>query len=154
MDDVQLVANDTMASFIIPVWTAIMNAYTVDDIRAIGHYGDDVYTYNSSGKGYLRNDGRHLQEGLPCQIAAYTVVEALSRLLGTGHSTLGDDTMFDTTYINQLNIPGKNGDPTGYPDGDGGRNIRFAQKCAIMANNNPFKQMDMNMWYDYEDDNE
>ncbi len=147
MDDVKLVASETMASFVIPVWTAIMNAYTVDVIRAIGHYGDDVYTYNSSGKGYLRSDGRHLQEGLPCQIAAYTVVEALSRLLGTGHSILGDDTMFDSAYINQLNVPGKNGDPTGYPDGDGGRNIRFAQKCAIMANNNPFKQMDMIDWY-------
>lgn len=147
MDDVQLVANDTMASFIIPVWTAIMNAYTVDDIRSIGHYGDDVYTYNTSHMGYLRDDGRHLQEGLPCQIAAYTVVEALSRMLGTGHSILGDNTMFDATYVNQLNIPGKNGDPTGYPDGDGGRNIRFAQKCAIMANNHPFEQMDMNSWY-------
>lgn len=118
----QAVLDDTPCEFVIPVGTAIQKARTTE-LNALG----------DSGK--LMADGIHLQEGLPCQIASYTVLLSILEILGdTTISILGDKTICSDEWIATKNIPGKNGTAV-TTDKDG---LLLAQKCAIYACKNPF----------------
>ena len=132
------VLDETLCEFVLPWGTAIQNARSIDSIALLGDYAES--SYNNSGKGYLTFDGVHLQEGLPCEIAAYTCLLVLLSLTGDDyHSVLGDDTTPNSVWLQGKNIPGANGQPVG----DDLDKVRIAQKCAVMAIKKPFVVTEM-----------
>lgn len=136
MTNSQKVFDETVCEFIIPVSTAIQNARTIPFIKEIGSYANN----GGNGVGYLEYEGVHLQEGLPCQIAAYTFVLSLLGLYGFVESINGESTIVDSEWENGRNIPAPHGEPVGSNE----TNILIAQKCAIMAYRHPFVTTDMN----------
>ena len=138
----QKVLGQTLCEVVIPWGTAIQNARTLQDICVLGNYVNN--TNNDSGKGYLTYDGVHLQEGLPCQVAAYAVLLSLLALVGEScRSIVGDDTVTDVAWLAGKNIPGPN-PSAGTPVGATLENARKAQKCAVMAYKNPYEVTDIN----------
>ena len=136
----QRLLDETVCEFVIPVGTAIQNARTISSIKALGDYADS--NENTSGFGYLEYDGIHLQEGLPCQIAAYTFVLSILEQYGglEAYSIIGESTRVTSEWIAEKNIPGINGIPVGSDD----TNCPIGQQCAIEAFNNPYEITNMN----------
>ncbi len=134
------VINETACEFIVPVSTAIQNARTIADIKALGGYSENAK--NTSGLGYLTpKDGIHLQEGLPCQIAAYTFVLSILDLYGfNDYSIIGESTRVTSEWEAGKNILEQHGTPIGSTDD----NCLIAQECAIKAIMNPYEVTDMN----------
>lgn len=79
-------------------------------------------------------DKTHLQEGLPCYIAALTVCQALFNKYGIPVSVLGDDTRITQELIDSWNVQFQNGSPKNV----GELYYQLGQKCAVVANDNPF----------------
>jgi len=138
-DNTENVMNQTVCSFLIPVGTAIQNSRTIASIKVLGNYAN--HANNTSGLGYLTVDGVHLQDGLPCQIAAYTITEILLKLYGFEYlSVYGDTIRVTDEWIENKLIPGKQGNCIGSTD----ENCLIAQQCAIMAVKHPYEATDMN----------
>lgn len=97
--------------------------------------------------GYILHVGERInailhtvQEGLPCQIAAYTFILAILDIYGfKEYSINGETTRVTSDWTQGKNIPSPHGDPVGSTDA----NCLLAQKCAIMAIKNPFEVTDM-----------
>lgn len=122
----QNVLRDTLCDFVIPVGTAVQNARTTS-LNYIGDYGKLTY------------EGAHLQEGLPCQLAAYSVIIEIAKHLGFGLSGIyGDKTRATSSWLSGKSIPGGNGSAVGATDA----NVQIAQKCAIMASRKPYEVTD------------
>lgn len=139
IENSQRVMNETACEFIVPVSTAIQNARTITAIKALGDYAKNAL--NTSGLGYLTSDGIHLQEGLPCQIAAYTFVLSILDIYGfDGYSITGESTRVTSEWEAGKNILGKHGTPIGSTD----NNSLIAQECATKAIMNPYEVTDMN----------
>lgn len=134
------IMEETSCEILVPVGTAIQNARSIASIKALGDYANNPL--NTSGKGYLTcKDGVHLQEGLPCQIAAYTFVQVLLDVYGfKDYSIIGETTRVTADWASEKSIPGPHGDYIGSDD----TNSLIAQKCAIMAIENPYEVTDMN----------
>lgn len=134
------IMEETVCQAIVPVGTAIQNARTIPSIKALGDYAHNHL--NTSGFGYLEaSDGVHLQEGLPCQIAAYTFVQVLLDIYGfNDYSIIGETTRVTREWAYWKSIPGPHGDYIGSTD----ENCLIAQECAIMAIEHPFEVTDMN----------
>lgn len=135
----QRVLNETVCEVCVPVGTAIQNARSISTLKALGDYASNAN--NTSDLGYLTpNDGVHLQEGLPCQIAAYTFILALLDIYGLeNYSINGESTRVTSAWESAKNIPHPHGNPIGSTDA----NCLMAQKCAIMAHKHPFEVTDM-----------
>lgn len=145
----ELVMDDSLCEDIIPVNAAIKNAYTVDAIKSIGAYKDNVSNTTEFGW-LLADDGFHLQEGLPCQLSAYAVCVWLLKKLGMDYKgILGDNTMATAEWLSTKYIQGQQGLPCGYDstDEENNRRLKFIQKCAVMANKFPYEVKDMNAFY-------
>ena len=138
---------NTFGEGVIPVNTAIKNAYTVEHIKEIGAYKDAIS--NPTGYGYLTaGDGYHLQEGLPCQLAAYVVLLYIFKLLGMeSYGIMGDNIMATAEWLDTKVIPGRQGMSTGFDGNDAANNLRFIQRCAVMAMKSPDTVTDMNIYY-------
>lgn len=134
------IVEETACEMVVPIGTAIQNARSIDKIKVLGGYANNPL--NTSKLGYLTpNDGVHLQEGLPCQIAAYTFVLSLLKLYGLEqYSIIGETTRVTAEWAAGKSIPGPHGDYIGSTD----ENCRIAQECAIMAIEHPFEVTDMN----------
>lgn len=134
------ILEETICEYVVPVGTAIQNARSITRIKTLGDYATNLH--NTSKMGYLTaNDGVHLQEGLPCQIAAYTFVLSLLDLYGLDqYSILGETTRVTSEWARGKSIPGPHGSYIGSTD----ENCRIAQECAIMAIKNPYEVTDMN----------
>ena len=141
----QRVLNESACEFVVPVGTAIQNARTILEIKALGDYAN--VEENTSGLGYMDADGIHLQEGLPSQIAAYSMVYAILEQYGCleNHSILGETTRVTPEWLEGKNIPGKNGEPIGSND----TLCLIGQQCVIEAFNNPYQITDMNDFFNY-----
>lgn len=135
----EMISSDVF-EYLIPVGTAIRNARTISALDAMGDYSN--HPKNTSGKGYLTAyDGVHLQEGLPCQIAAYTFVMALLDICGNkDYSILGETTRVTSEWASGKSIPGPHGDYIGSTD----KNCLIAQESVIMAMKHPYEITDMN----------
>ena len=138
---------NTLGEFIVPINTAIQNAYTVETIRSLGEYIDTIS--NTTGYGWLTaGDGYHLNEGLPCQLAAYVVLLSIFNIMGMEqYGIMGDDTMADKAWLADKYIPGRQGMSCGYTDDDKYDNLKFIQRCAVMAMKTPYTVTDMNKYY-------
>ena len=136
----QTVKEQTVCDFVVPVGTAIQNARSIEAIKTIGAYSTNPN--NSTGFGYLNAyDGVHLQEGLPCQIAAYTFILSLLDIYGMKeYSVNAETTRVTAEWTTGKNIPS----PHGTPIGSTTENCLIAQKCAIMAMRHPYEVTDMN----------
>lgn len=139
-ENAEKVMNETVCEFLIPVNTAIQNARSIASLKAMGDYASN--SNNTSGLGYLTpNDGVHLQEGIPCQIAAYTFVLKLLDIYGfKEYSINGESTRATSEWASDKNIPGPHGT---YIDSTDNNSI-IAQQCAIMAVKHPYTVTDMN----------
>lgn len=133
------ILTNTICEYVVPVSTAIQNARGITALKAIGDYADNPN--NLTGFGYLNySDGVHLQEGLPCQIAAYTFILAILDIYGfKEYSINGETTRVTSAWTQGKSIPSPHGNPVGSTD----ENCLMAQKCAIMAIKNPFEVTDM-----------
>lgn len=133
--DAQLVLSETDFDLVIPVGTAIQNARTIPTLKALGDYSDNEN--NASGLGYLcAYDGVHLQEGLPCQIAAYTFIVSILKLLGLdSRSIYEDDTRITSKWASGKSIPGPHGSVLLSTK----QEREFAKYCAVAANDYPFE---------------
>lgn len=90
---------------------------------------------NLGGGGYLwASDNVHLNEGLPCYIAALANVEALFRVYYPHLSVMGDITRPTQTNITAWGVKEQNGTSVGVTDD----NCFLAQIYAVNANNNPW----------------
>ena len=136
----QNIVGASACEYIVPVSTAIQNARSIPALKALGDYAQNAN--NDTGNGWLNYlDGVHLQEGLPCQIAAYTFVLAFLDLYGFREFSInGETTRVTSAWTAGKNIPSPHGTPTGSTDA----NCEMAQKCAIMAAKHPFEVSDMN----------
>lgn len=134
------IIEETRCEYVVPVGTAMQNARTITSLKAMGDYAANPL--NTSGLGYLEcNDGVHAQEGLPCQLQAYTFILALLDIYGLNeYSINGESTRVDADWVAGKAIPGPHGSPIGSTD----ENCLLAQKCAIMAIKNPYEITDMN----------
>ena len=139
-ENAQQVLNESACEFVVPVGTAIQNARTVPTIKALGNYAN--VEENTSGLGYMDEDGIHLQEGLPCQIAAYTFVLSILEQYGglEAYSIIGESTRVTPEWLEGKGIPGMNGEPVGSDD----TNCLIGQHSAVEAFNNPYTITNMN----------
>ena len=133
--DAQLILNESDFDLVIPVGTAIQNARTIPAFKALGDYANNEK--NASGLGYLcAFDGVHLQEGLPCQIAAYTFIVSMLRLLNLNvQSIYEDDTKITAKWTMGKSIPGPHGSVLLSTKQD----REYAKYCAVAANDYPFE---------------
>lgn len=113
-------------NIIFPYGTAIFDARTNSVLNAIGG-GGSLYAA----------DKVHLQEGLPCYIAAIANVQTLFNTFYPGLSVLNDSVGASITQslINSWNVQGQNGTCTGISV----ENCRLGQICAILANRYKFE---------------
>lgn len=109
-------------SFIIPVATATQNArHTV--LSNIGDYGQ------------LSFDGLHLQEGLPCQIEAYTICQYIINWFNIDATITSDFTLVTDKWLKKKNIPGPHGNSVGASE----KNLEIAKESVLSAISNPFE---------------
>lgn len=135
------IMEETDCEILVPVGTAIQNARSMESIKVLGDYANN--SHNTSGKGYLTcKDGVHLQEGLPCQIAAYTFVQVLLDVYGfKEYSIIDETTRVTAEWARGKSIPGPHGSYIGSND----VNSLIAQKCVVAAVENPYEITDMEM---------
>lgn len=136
----QNIVGASVCEYVVPVSTAIQNARSIPALKALGDYAQNEN--NDTGNGWLNYlDGVHLQEGLPCQIAAYAFVLAFLEIFGFEEFSInGESTRVTSEWVSDKNIPSPHGSPIGSTDA----NCVMAQKCAIMAHKHPFEVTDMN----------
>lgn len=119
----------TPIDFVIPCGTAIEIARgtSLDAIGAAGHLSAD--------------ENGHLQEGLPSLLANYVSAAKILELCGEPwHGILHEDTRPTQEWVNDRNIPGKNGNSI--DDDVTEEEYLLAQKCAIAALKEPLKVTD------------
>ncbi len=119
------VMTQTGIDFMIPCGTAIQNARTTS-LDQLGDFG------------HLSYEGRHLQDGIPCLIEAYTVTQVLLDKLGV--QSLIDDDFLNVTdsWIMQNHTPQENGSAVGMTP----TNRELAKYCAKMAMRSPYEITD------------
>ena len=108
-------------SFVIPAATATQNARHTQ-LGTLGDYGQLCF------------DGLHLQEGLPCQIEAYTICQSLINWYGIDATITTDNTIITDKWLSDKNIPGIHGKSTGTTY----TNLSIAKSCVISAIENPY----------------
>lgn len=108
-------------NLIFPYGTAVFNARTNQTLAAIG-----------GGGNLWASDQVHLQEGLPCYLAAITNVQALFDRFYPQYSVVGDTlgATITQSLINTWGVPSQNGSCTGISQA----NCRLAQIAAVLAN--------------------
>ena len=111
----------------IPTAAAVFNAQTNDTLAALG--GSDYHHMYAS-------DNVHMQEGLPCYVAACAVVQRLLDVFRPGMTVLQDQFRATAENIADLGMSQTaNGSSTGVNDA----NCYLAQKAAIIAGRNPYE---------------
>lgn len=113
-------------SFVIPVATAIFSCQENETLSVLG---DSKYHM------MYASDNVHLQEGLPCYIAALTVSQAILDALGIEKSVVGNKIRPTQEWISSINGITPNGESIGVTE----ENCALAQHAAILANLHPFE---------------
>lgn len=120
----QLLDNNEI-DYIIPCGTGIQNARKtyLDSLGVFGH---------------LSYDGRHLQEGIPCLIDAYTASQSLFNFFNINSSIESCNLIITQQWVNNSKIPGQHGKVIEGTDED----YSISKKCAINAIESPFSLSD------------
>ena len=111
---------------IFPVATAIFSCQANDKLSQLG---------DSKYKKMYAEDNVHLQEGLPCYIAALTVAQTLLHLFSDDYSVMGDKIRPTQKWIDSINGITPDGESIGVSE----ENCALAQRAAIQANLHPFE---------------
>lgn len=112
-----------------PAGTSVFNARTNATLAAVGSGGNLWYS-----------DQVHLEEGLPCYVAACGVAEAIFRKFYPRECILGDTVRPTWDKITEWAVYGKHGTAA---VGVTEENVKLAHKAAILANNNPWAVTNM-----------
>lgn len=110
----------------IPVATAVFNCQENETLSELGE---------SKYKRMYAADNVHLQEGLPCYVAALTVVQAILNYLEIGETIDGNTIRPTQDWITSINGITPNGESIGVTE----ENCVLAQHAAIQANLHPFE---------------
>ncbi|MCC8114189.1 MAG: DUF4886 domain-containing protein [Bacteroidales bacterium] len=114
----------SLIDFVVPVGTAIQNARATE----LADLGD--------GGNLVASDMVHLQEGLPCMLAAYASALSVADLCGRPYaSVIGHTARATASWLSSKNIPEPNGDPIAATDAQ----YLLAQKCATLAHRHPYQ---------------
>ena len=124
LTNIQDCVNREPINIIFPYGTAIFNSRTNTTIKDISDGGD-----------MWAEDEIHLQEGLPCYIAALANVQALFNMYYPKYSVVNDNTLITDALIESWDVPQPHGSVVGMTSS----NRTLAQTCAILSNNKPFK---------------
>ena len=111
---------------VFPVATAIFNCQANPQLARLG---DSIY-----GKMYAE-DNVHLQEGLPCYVAALSISEAILRRIDPSNTILGDRIRPTQQWIESVGGIAPNGPSVGVNE----ENCNLAQKAAVCANDYLFE---------------
>ena len=111
---------------VLPVATAIFSCQENEELAMLG---------DSKYHRMYASDNVHLQEGLPCYIAALTVSQAILNALGIEKSVEGDKIRPTQRWITDINGLTQNGQSIGVTE----ENCVLAQRAAIQANLHPFE---------------
>lgn len=120
------IVNEFPFDFVIPVATAIFSCQENEELAMLG---------DSKYHRMYASDNVHLQEGLPCYIAALTVSQAILDALGMEKSIEGDMIRPTQDWITSINGITQNGKSIGVTE----ENCALAQRAAIQANLHPFE---------------
>lgn len=130
VNSVKQAFDETLIETIFPFGTAIADAMTNATLDALGDGGHLFYS-----------DHQHLQEGIPCLLEAYVVVNKLLELYGYDYkSFVSSDIIPDSTFVNAQNIPGQHGSPTGV----NADNIYLAKKVSLISIKNNYEIVNCN----------
>lgn len=115
-------------NFILPVGAAVFSGRTNTDLasKVISDIG------NLWAPDYI-----HLQEGVPCYLAACTVCQALFNKFFPQFTIMNDQTRITADTVLAWKVPMQNGTVKTIETNEE-LYYQLAQKCAIAANNNPF----------------
>lgn len=130
----QRIRSEGIVDYTIPCGTAIQRArHTFLD--SIGDYGHFSY------------EGRHLQEGLPCLIEAYTAAQTIMDIFGIEGSINGNPLRVTQAWAISKGIPGRHGVVIEGSEWD----YFVCQQCALFASQHPFvyDNVDVRMKYPY-----
>ncbi len=119
------VMTQTKIDYLFPCGTAIQNARTTE-LDQLGRFY------------HLTYDGMHLQEGIPCVIEAYVVVQVLLNQLGIDVSIDDDLVNITEDWLQQNSIPQLGGQPVGMTPAY----RELAKYCAKMAIKSPMEITD------------
>lgn len=110
---------------VFPVATAV---FTAQQSPILSKLGESVYNNLYSA------DNIHLQEGLPCYLAALTIVQSIIDRYLPGESVIGDTIRPSQEWIQQINGITPDGESIGVSED----NCDLAQRIAILANMNKY----------------
>ena len=113
-------------SFVIPVATAIFSSQENETLSMLG---------DSEYHRMYASDHVHLQEGLPCYIAALTVSQAILDAMGIKKSVRGNSIRPTQEWIASINGITQNGKSIGVTED----NCALAQRAALQAIKHPFE---------------
>ena len=111
---------------VLPVATAVFSCQENEELAMLG---------DSQYHRMYASDNVHLQEGLPCYVAALTVSQAILNALGIDKSILGDKIRPTQEWIASINGITQNGKSIGVTE----ENCALAQRAAIQAIEHPFE---------------
>lgn len=111
---------------VFPVATAVFSA---QEHPVLSELGDSEF------KRMYASDNVHLQEGLPCYLAALTIAQAILNQYLPGRSVLEDRNRPTQSWIRDRGGITPNGESTGVTD----ENCIVARRIAVKANEQPFQ---------------
>jgi hypothetical protein len=117
--------NNTGIDILMPYGTAIQLARGNETLAHIGTAGEMSY------------DGVHLQEGIGCLIASYSVAKVIAELLSAKAGIHGSALEPNASFLSTYAIPEQHGSCVGITN----ENRLLGQKYAIIACNNPFHKL-------------
>ena len=120
------IVDDNQFDLVFPVATAVFNCQENPILAELGD--SQVHLLYSL-------DGIHLQEGLPCYIAALSICQAIFERFSYSNSVIGDSVRPTQGWIESINGITPNGNSVGVSE----ENCLLAQKAAILANNHKFE---------------
>lgn len=113
-------------NIVIPVAAAVFSCQEHDTLSELG---------DSKYKRMYAPDNVHLQEGLPCYVAALTVAETIMQQYFHKGSVIGNKVRPTDEWINTINGITPNGNSTGVTE----ENCALAQQAAVNAYKNKFE---------------
>ena len=126
LDTQKQICSEYPFDMVIPVATAV---FSCQEHEMLAELGDSKY------KRMYASDNVHLQEGLPCYVAALTVAETIMQEYFGEGSVIGNKIRPTDEWIKSVNGITPNGNSTGVTE----ENCGLAQRAAVNAYNNKFE---------------
>lgn len=126
LDTQKQICDENPFDIVMPVAAAVFSCQAHETLSKIG---------GSKYKRMYASDNVHLQEGLPCYVAALTIAETIMQEHFGYGTVLGNKIRPTDEWINSINGITPNGNSVGVTED----NCELAQRAAINAHNNKFE---------------